>query len=236
MLKRQMVLVVLLAGTAYLWWQSRHPSRYSEWAEDLARQADSDGSWERFPTEGADVWSFRGSGDSTWSITHRQDGLRCYQVDLHHADSLISRLRLDLTQEGTVQRLALGAAREQLVVIPAGDSARFTSRIDTSLDGWIPWEPQALPYEAIPALCDLWSSSAGGSPVTVVRIQPQTGIVIQLPGVLTRDGRGELALQAAGKLLVQVTYDTASGKASTLCYAGGHCLVRQLESEAGRVQ
>jgi len=223
MYRRQLLLVVLLGGVAYLWWQSRLPSHYSEWAEHLV----SDATWSDEPFTGPDVltWSYDSPGDSSWRVASAEDSLRHYRVQLVHADSMLWQVHVALTPGGDCLRLTLRASGKLIQVEPRGDSARFTSAGEQFTQSWIAWSPGAVLYESIPALCDSWGASDAERPATLVRIQPQTEVVDQLPGVLRPSADGGLELWAAGKQLVRIEY--AAGSASRIFLAGGRCLTRR---------
>jgi len=229
MLRRQLFLLALLAGVAYLWWQSRLPSHYSEWTKDLGTEGVDRLADDRFDQPGAVAWSFESTGDSTLRLARLSDSLVRYRVELFCGDSLLLHLRLDLNLDGTLRAFTLSSNRKQLQVIPSGDSARFISRGDSVTDSWIPWSPQALLFEAIPALCDSWQlrDSSHSQEVMLVRIQPQTEVVVQLPARLTGTGVGATVLQASGKELVRITYDSATGRAAMIHQAGGRMWQRR---------
>jgi hypothetical protein len=213
----------MLAGVAYLWWQSRLPSHYSEWTKDLAAEGVDRLAESRFDQPEALAWTFKSTGDSSLQVARLSDSLVRYRVELFCGDSLLLHLRLDFNPGGTLRTLTLNSSRKQLQVIPSGDSARFIARGDSVTDSWIPWSPQALLFEAIPALCDSWQlrDSSHSQEVTLVRIQPQTEVVVQLPARLSGSGDGATVLQTSGKDLVRITYDSATGVAATIWQAGG---------------
>ena len=68
-----------------------------------------------------------------------------------------------------------------------------------------------MPYDAICALCDLWGPVSEKT-ITLVRIQPQTEVVTQLPGRVRILAPDTLQIQAAGKELVTICYE--SGRAA----------------------
>jgi hypothetical protein len=210
---------------AYLWWQSREPSRYSEWASDLATLPELETRDRLVTGPRARAWAFETPGDSVWRVACADDELSHYRVQLWHGDSTLWRLYLDLAPDGACRSLWWSAAGRIIHVQPQGDSARFRSTGAAMTDAWIAWSPGAVVYEAIPALCDGWARGPAEQTVTLIRIQPVTEVVTQLPGVLRRAPDGSLALIAAGKELVRVTYE--AGAAARICLAGGRCLERR---------
>jgi len=227
MARRQLFLVILLGCVGYLWWQSSRPSRYSDWTAGTS--SDAELSVLDSPFEQADAvhWEFASPGDSVWRVSRVTDGRERYRVVHSQGDSLVWRLFIDIDSQGVCRNFALLSAGKAIKVEPHGDSARFLASGETTTDAWIPWSEDAVPYDAICALCDTWWPISETS-VTLVRIQPQTEVVTQLPGRLHALSPDTLQLQAAGKELVTIGYE--SGRAARICLAGGRCIVRRSAS------
>lgn len=226
MFRRQLILALLLGGVAYLWWQSSQPSHYSEWTSDAQTDPGRALLDRPFAESSAVVIEFESPGDSVWRVSRVNDGLLRYRVQLLCKDSLLWRLYLDCDSDGVCRNYALLVEGKSIRVEPHGDSAHFLALGAERTEAWIPWSQDAVPYEAIPALCDVWSSVTERR-LTIVRIQPQSEVVTQLPAVLKADSSGMLQLHAAGKELVTIAYE--SGQAARICLAGGRCLVRRGE-------
>lgn len=224
MLRRQLVFVLLLAGVGYLWWQSRGPSRYSEWAGGGTSDPERTLLDAPFASGDGNTWEFASPGDSVWRISKVTDGLVRYRVLLRSHDSTHWLLYLDTDLGGACRNLAILAPGKSIRVEPHGDSALFFARGAETSRAWIPWAHDAVPYEAIVALGDLWAEAAE-LPITIVRIQPATEVVTQLPAVLRADSAGAVQVVAAGKELVTLYFD--SGHAAKVCLAGGRCLTRR---------
>jgi len=231
MFRRQLILILLLAGVAYLWWHSRTPSRYAEWTEDVHESMVRD---LEAPFLGPHTvrWAFGSSVDTAWRVSQVQNGLRHVRVETKRSDTATLRVYLELGPGTQLQKLTLFSAGKRLDIIPWGDSAQFISRADSVTESWIPWSRDALLLESIPALCDAWSPADSGQPVTLVRIQPKTEVVVQLPGRLQRTARGEVVLVTSGKELVRAVHDT-TGRVSTLCLPGEACVQRLPETPQG---
>lgn len=224
MARRQLFLFLLLAAVGYLWWQSSRPSRYSEWTGEQSQPAAEAVLDRAFEGVGATHWEFAATGDSIWRVSRVLDVLGRYRVIHWQGDSLCFRLYVDYDTLGVCHNLALISGGKTIRVEPRGDSARFLAQGEAVTDAWIPWSADAVPYEAIPALCDSWWPLAERS-ITLVRIQPQTEVVTQLPGQLRVQAPDTLQLVAGGKTLVTIGY--ASGQAANICLAGGRCVVRR---------
>lgn len=224
MFRRQAILVLLLAGVAYLWWQSRMPSRYAEWAEDLREdvKADLEGFFDGPHTV---RWAFGSQTDTSWRVARSQDSLVRYRVESRRGDTATVKLYLDVESGAPPRKLTLYGAGKRIDIVPWGDSALFVSRGDSVTESWIPWSRDALLWEAIPALCDAWSPPDQGEAVTLVRIQVQTEVVVQLPGRLQKSADGAVVLVTSGKELVRATRDS-TGLVASLCLAGSPCVER----------
>ena len=224
MFRRQLFLVLLLLAVGYLWWQSGRPSRYSDWTSGTSADAEQSVLDAPFEQAGAVHWEFASPGDSVWRVSRVRDELGRYRVVHSQGDSLVWRLYVDCDSQGVCRNFALLAAGKAIKVEPRGDSARFLAVGEQTTDAWIPWSRDAVPYDAIPALCDLWSASTE-RPVTLVRIAPQTEVVTQMPGFLRSPAPDTLQLQTSGKALVTISYE--SGQPSSICLAGGRCIQRR---------
>lgn len=224
MFRRQSILILLLAGVAYLWWHSRTPSRYAEWAEDVEESMLRD---LEAPFLGPHTvrWAFGSSADTAWRVSQVQNGLQHVRVETKRGDTATLRVYLERGSDAQRPKITLFSAGKRIDIIPWGDSAQFISRTDSVTESWIPWSPEALLLESIPALCDAWSPPDSGQPVTLVRIQPQTEVVVQLPGRLQRNALGEVVLLTSGKELVRARYDS-TGRVTTLCLPGEACVQR----------
>jgi hypothetical protein len=211
-LRRQLILVALLGGVAYLWWQSRLPGHYSEWTKDLPVSGDV--VTDHLDWTSARSWSFASTGDSSLRVYLLQDSLSHFRVDLCHHDSLLTRQRLDLDAAGNLCAYGWQADPRYLRITPAGDSAFLQSGPDAA-SSWIPWSQDALIYDAAVALCDLWARFESGRPITLVRINPLTEVVVQLPGTIQARAYGR-AVVASGKELLRATLDSLAFECRTV--------------------
>lgn len=226
MFRRQLILVLLLAAVGYLWWRSREPSHYSEWTSDAQSAPERALLDHPFADSSAVAWVFTSPGDSVWRVSRVNDGLLRYRVMMLHRDSLNWRLYLDTDLDGTCRNFALLTQGKSIHVEPRGDSARFVALGQERTEAWIPWSVDAVPYDAIPALSESWSPGAERK-LTIVRIQPQSEVITQLPALLKPGTDSTLQLNAAGKELVTLQY--VSNRIVKICLAGGRCLERQGE-------
>lgn len=239
MFKRQFLLLLLLAGVAYLWWQSRLPSHYSEWAEDLKAGGQSE-----YPQEltlldpsGAQTWSFD-SGDSSYQVTTlTRSADRLFKLQVTRVDSLLWSMRMDLDLQGHLQRIQVtSAGGKQIEIISYGDSAQFKSATRMDSAAWIPWSEDAVLFEAIPALADSWASVDSITPVTLIRVNVQTEVIVQVPAVITRRDQTTLSVDASGHELARITFDSIGQTAVSVCQQMNRCWTRTsgLSSDASK--
>ena len=227
-LRRQLVLVLLLAGVAYLWWQSKFPSRYAEWTEDLDSQG-MPAAWtdDSLDWSGVDRISYHADSVSQTIAQQTAGGIHHFRMEELQGDSLIRRVSLQLNRQTHILRLTVWSSAEgQIEVHPRGDSAYYQIKNDSTNAYWIPWPGDAVYYGAVIPVAVLWPATGGLAQATVVKIDLKKHVVLQLPAVFARPDDSTIRVTASGRSLITATY-AADRTLRSLCLGKKRCWTPQ---------
>ena len=228
LIRRQFILILVLAGIAYLWWQSRSPSRYAEWVEDLESDSASGFQW---PDDNVD-WTNRGGliyttqGDSLsivlWSV-ESQD-IHRHRIEHRVNDAARRRIYLELDATGAIRLLALREADGHRVDIAVGSDSAQVNTYDTSgTTRWIPWPKDAVFNEGILVHAIRWLQNSNEEPATLIKYDPRTGVILQYPISIKPTTDSTRTLWSGDRFVAKVGYTTGNPHTQSICDANDLC-------------
>jgi hypothetical protein len=228
LIRRQFILLLVLAGIAYLWWQSLRPGRYAEWAEDLDLDAMSGFQW---PDDDMN-WSDKGGlvytseGDSlsivVWSAASQ--GVHRHRIEHRLSDVPLRRIYLELDMEGTIGLLSLREADGSRVDILAQADSALVNTYDTSGTArWIPWPRDAISQEALLVHASRWPQTADERRATLIRYDPRTGVILQYPIAIKPTTDSTRTLWSGDRFVARVGYTPGNPHTQSICDANEMC-------------
>jgi hypothetical protein len=228
LIRRQLILLLILAGMAYLWWQSLTPGRYAEWAEDLGVSNEAQFAW---PADNLD-WSEATSQTYTalqdsLSIIVRStvSGNRSYhRIEQVMYEMPLRRIYLELGVAGEIRLLSVREADgTRLDITPATDSAEVVAFGEDETPRWLPWPADAVFQDALLVCASSWAGEGGLAQATLIKYDPRTGIIMQLPLTIKPDDDRGRTVWSRDRLVAQVDYIPGTLQVQSLCDAKGVC-------------
>ena len=228
LIRRQFILLLVLAGIAYLWWQSLRPGRYAEWAGDLDVDAMSEFQW---PNDDTD-WSNRGGlvytseGDSVSIVVWSAESQDVHRHRIEHrlSDVPLRRIYLELDAEGTIGLLSLREADGSRIDLSTHADSALVHTFDTSgTTRWIPWPRDAIFQEALLVHASDWPQIADDRPATLIKYDPRTGVILQYPITIKGTSDSTRTLWSGDRFVAMVGYTPGNPHTQSICDAKEIC-------------
>jgi hypothetical protein len=228
LIRRQLILLLVLAGIAYLWWHSLKPGRYAEWTEDLDTDTTTQFQW---PRDNVD-WSGRGglvytsSGDSlslsVWSA--RTQNMSRHRIEHRLNNGPLRRLYLELDSDEMIRLLSIReASGSRIDITPHTDSALVqTFDIDGSTR-WIPWPSDAVFHGALLVHASRWHQTVDVARATLIKYDPRSGVILQIPVSIAPTADSIRTIRSGDRLVAQVGYTAGNPSVQSLCDARDVC-------------